>query len=172
MNRPEKTEYDPYYETYVSLVPEAEILPALENQIAEIENLFAEISEEKGAFAYAEGKWTIKELVGHLIDGEEIFAYRALRIARADETPIEGFEQDGYIENGEFNKQKLADLVEHFALLRRVNLSFFKNLSETAWQRIGTANNARISVRALAFIMVGHVRHHSNILKTRYLIQH
>lgn len=171
MNRPEKTEYDSYYETYVSLVSETDILSPLENQIAEIESLFAEISEEKGAFSYAEGKWTIKELVGHLIDGEKIFAYRALRVARADETPIEGFEQDGYIENAEFNKQKLADLVRHFALLRKVNLYFFQNLSEEAWRRTGTANDSAISVRALAFIMVGHIRHHLNILKTRYLAQ-
>src|SRR5687768_17987261 len=99
MNRPEKTEYNEYYETYVSLVQETDILAALQNQLIELQNLSAEISEEKSLHAYAPGKWTIKELIGHLTDGERIFGYRALRISRADKTPIEGFEQNGYIEN-------------------------------------------------------------------------
>jgi len=171
MNRPEKNEYNEYYETYVSLVPEREIVPALENQIAEIGDIFAAISEEKGAYSYDEGKWTIKQLLGHLIDTEKIFAYRALRIARADKTPIEGFEQDGYIENGNFNKCKLSDLTEEFALLRGANLCFFKNLDDDAWLRTGTASGFPFSVRALAYISAGHVRHHLNVLKTRYLAQ-
>lgn len=170
MNRPEKDEYSEYFETYVSLVPETEIVPALENQITEIQNLCAAISEEKGAYAYAEGKWTIKELIGHLIDAEKIFGYRALRFARADLTPIEGFEQDDYIENGRFNSRTIADLVEELSLLRAANNHFFRNLNDEAWLRVGTANEAEISVRAIAFIMVGHVRHHANILQTRYLI--
>ncbi len=169
MNRPEKTEYAEYYETYVSLVPEAEILSSLENQIAEIENFFTRVSEEKASFGYAEGKWTIKELVGHLSDGEKIFGYRALRVARADKTPMEGFEQDGYIENSNFNNIKLSDLIDEFLYLRKANLIFFQNLSDEAWKRTGTASNAEVSVCALAYIMVGHVRHHLNILKTRYL---
>jgi hypothetical protein len=169
MDRPEKTEYNEYYETYISLVPETEILPELENQIAEIEDLVRAIPEEKGVFAYAEGKWTIKELLGHLSDGERLFAYRALRISRADKTPIEGFEQDGYVENGNFNRRSLADLTEEFLLLRRANMYFFKNLDDDAWVRLGTASGYPFSVRALAYISVGHVRHHINILKTRYL---
>jgi uncharacterized damage-inducible protein DinB len=169
MNRPEKTEYDAYYEKYVSLVEEPDIVAALENQTGELQNLLAEIAEEKSFHAYAEGKWTIKELVGHMIDGERIFAYRALRIGRADRTPIEGFEQDGYIENANFNERTLTELTEELLLLRRANNLFFKNLSETAWLRIGTASDATVSVRALAYIMVGHIRHHTNILRTRYL---
>lgn len=169
MNRPEKNEYNEYYETYASLVPETEIVPALENQVVEIQDIFAAISEEKGSFAYAEDKWTIKELLGHLIDTEKMFAYRALRIARADKTPIEGFEQNGYVENGNFNSRNLADLTEEFLLLRRTNLYFFKNLDDDAWLRTGTASGFPFSVRALAYISVGHVRHHLNILKNRYL---
>lgn len=171
MKRPEKTEYAAYYETYVSLVDETDIVPTLQNQLTETQNLLAEITEEKAAHAYAEGKWTIKELIGHLIDGEKIFAYRALRVARGDETPMEGYEQDGYIENGNFNDVSLAELTEEFSLLRRANILFFKNLSNEAWLRTGTANDSAVSVRALAFIIVGHVRHHANILKTRYLNQ-
>lgn len=170
MSRPEKNEYAEYYETYVSLVKETDIVSALENQLAEMENLFAGITEEKAAYAYAEGKWSIKELVGHLIDGERIFSYRALRISRADRTPIEGFEQDGYIENSNFNAAKLSELREEFALVRKANLLFFKNLTAEAWTRRGTASGWEFSVRALAFIMVGHVRHHANVLKNRYLV--
>jgi hypothetical protein len=171
MQRPGKTEYAPYYETYVSIVDEIDIVAALQSQLNEMQNLIAEISEEKAAHAYAEGKWTIKELVGHLNDGEKIFAYRALRIARADKTPMEGFEQDGYIENANFNDCSLADLAEEFFLLRRANILFFKNLTDEMWTRTGTASGAAVSVRALGFIMVGHVRHHGNILKNRYLQQ-
>ena len=169
MSRPEKNEYAEYYETYVSLVDETDIVATLQNQLTEMQNLLAEITEEKGAFAYAAGKWTIKELIGHLSDGEKIFAYRALRISRADETPLEGFEQDGYIENSNFNNCRLADLTEEFFLLRRANILFFKSLTDEAWLRRGTASDAEVSVRALGFIMVGHVRHHANILRERYL---
>ena len=171
MQRPEKNEYAEYYDTYVSLVDETDIVAALQNQLAEMQNLFAGISEVKGAFAYGEKKWTIKELTGHLNDGEKIFAYRALRISRADKTPLEGFEQDGYIENSNFNSCLLIDLAEEFFLLRRANILFFKNLSDEAWLRRGTASGAEVSVRALAYIMVGHVRHHANILRERYLNQ-
>ena len=171
MQRPEKTEYAPYYETYVSLVDETDVVATLLSQLDEMQNLLGEISEEKAAHAYAEGKWTIKELVGHLNDGEKIFAYRALRIARADKTPMEGFEQDGYIENANFNDCSLSDLAEEFSLLRRANILFFKNLTDEMWTRTGTASGAAVSVRALAYIMVGHVRHHNNILKTRYFQQ-
>ncbi|HEX9960929.1 MAG TPA: DinB family protein [Pyrinomonadaceae bacterium] len=169
MSRPEKNEYAEYYETYVSLVEETDIVSALQHQLSEMENLFAEITEEKGAYAYAEGKWSIKQLVGHMIDGERIFSYRALRISRSDLTPIEGFEQDGYIENANFNAAKLSDLLDEFALVRRANILLFKNLTAGAWSRTGTASDAEVSVRALAYIMVGHFRHHANVLKTRYL---
>lgn len=169
MFRPEKTEYAEFYETYVSLVEENDIVSVLAEQLIGLQNLLASIPEEKGSFAYAEGKWTIKQLIGHLSDGEKIFAYRALRFARADETPLEGFEQDGYVANGNSNESSLADLIEELFLERRANILFFKNLSAEAWLRTGTASGAKVSVRALAYIMVGHIRHHTNILRTRYL---
>lgn len=169
MNRPEKTEYNEYYDRYVSLVDETEIGSAFENQLDEMSELFTSISEEKSATSYAEGKWTIKETVGHLIDGERIFGYRALRISRGDETPMEGFEQDGYVENAPFNDYNFSELVKEFELVRRSNILFFKHLKETDWTRTGTASGSPVSVRALAFIMVGHIRHHANILRERYL---
>lgn len=169
MTRPGQNEYDAYYERYVALVEETDIIRAMEDQLAELERLAAEIDEEKSLYSYAKGKWTIRQLVGHLTDGERIFAYRALRISRADETPIEGFEQDGYIEHSNFNAVGFGDLVAELILSRRANLMLFKNLSAEAWTRTGTASGVPVSVRAIAFIMVGHVRHHLKILRERYL---
>lgn len=171
MNRPEKSEYAEYYDRYISLVEENDIVAVLEKQLAELQELFGKISEEKSHYAYGEDKWTIKEVIGHLIDGERIFGYRALRISRNDKTPIEGFEQDGYIENSNFNSTKLSDLAEEMLLTRRAHLIFFKNLSDEAWARTGTASDNPVSVRALAYIMAGHIQHHLNILNERYLSQ-
>jgi uncharacterized damage-inducible protein DinB len=169
MNRPEKNEYAEYYERYVSLVQETDVVKVLEDQQFELLELFKEISEEKSLYAYAEGKWTIKELLGHLTDGERIFAYRALRISRADKTPMEGFEQDGYIENSNFNNTKLSELLTEFLYTRKANTILFQNLTDEDWLRTGTASGATVSVRALAHIMVGHIRHHLTILRERYL---
>ena len=124
MQRPEKTEYNEYYDRYISLVEETEIVAAFDRQLSEMSEFFNSISEEKSEFAYAEGKWTIKEMVGHLIDGERIFGYRALRISRGDETPMEGFEQDDYVENASFNDYQFSDLVAEFELVRRSKFCF------------------------------------------------
>jgi hypothetical protein len=169
MSRPQPAEYDPYYQKYISLVPEDDIIPALADQPSELKSLFERVPEEKGTFAYEDGKWTVKEVLSHLIDGERMFAYRVLRVARGDRTPIEGFEQDGYIENSHANRRPLAELLREFELLRDANVMLFKNLEPGDWVRVGTANNVEISVRSLAWIMVGHVRHHIAILNERYL---
>jgi len=171
MSRPEKGEYAEYYDRYVSLVEETDIVAVLENQHAELIDFFKKITEEKSLFAYSKGKWTIKEVIGHLIDGERIFAYRALRISRADTTPIEGFEQDDYIENSNFNRTKFSELTDELLLTLQANLIFFRNLSADAWLRTGTASDSHVSVRALAYIMAGHIRHHLKILNERYLAQ-
>lgn len=169
MSRPEEPEYDPYYQKYIALVPEDDIIDALEAQPDKLRELIGRLDEDRGSHAYAEGKWTIKEVLSHLIDGERIFAYRVLRIARGDKTPIEGFEQDGYIENSHANGRSFSELLDEFMLLRQANISFFRNLQEDDWIRSGTANKVDISVRALAWIMAGHVRHHIGILGSRYL---
>lgn len=170
MSKPEKNEYDPYYEAYVSLAGDGNIVDVLERQAADVERVFSAVPEEKGPYAYAEGKWSIKELLGHLIDGERIFMYRLFRISRADETPIEGFEQDGYIENARSNSRAFADMLSEFAALRRANVIAYRNFSDKDWGRTGTANQMEITPRALAYIMAGHIAHHLNILKERYLI--
>ena len=167
MNRPEKSEYAAFYESYVSIVPETDVVAALENQIAELENL--QIAEEKGDYAYAENKLTVRQLLGHLIDGERVFSYRALRISRSDQTPLAGFEENFYVANSNFANRQVADLLAEFAHLRRANVIFFADLTEEMWTRTGTASDNQVSVRALAYVMVGHIRHHIHVLRERYL---
>ena len=170
MNRPETHEFDPYYSNYISLNEGDNVLPVLDAQPAALRAVFHHVPEEKGTFAYADGKWTIKEVLSHLIDGERMFAYRTLRISRGDATPIEGFEQDGYIENSNANNRTFADLIEEFDLQRRSNMILLNNISDEGSRRIGTASGRPVSVRALAYIMAGHVTHHLNILNERYLV--
>ncbi|MCY7348060.1 MAG: DinB family protein [Pyrinomonadaceae bacterium] len=168
--RPEKDEYAEFYETYVSLVEETDIISALQNQPEDLKRLLAEVSAEEENFRYAEDKWSIRELLGHVVDGERVFSYRALRISRHDTTPLAGFEENFYVANSNFPNIKLADLIEEFTLLRQSNVFLFKSLTGEMWKKTGTASDAVISVSALAFIMVGHVRHHARILRERYSV--
>ena len=170
MNRPDRSEYAPYYEGYISLVANTDIRATLAGQPAELRKVFSELAEEKGTFTYETGKWSIKELLGHIIDGERMFAYRAFRISRGDKTPIEGFEQKDYIENARSNERSFADLLDEFELLRVANLLMFDHMTETDLLRSGSANNVEITVRSIGYIMAGHVVHHVNILNERYLV--
>jgi hypothetical protein len=166
--RPESTEYPPFYETYVSKVQGGDVISHLESQRLQTAQLFAASTERDGNFRYAPGKWTIKEVVGHLSDSERIFSYRALRIARGDQTPLPGFEQDDYVKNGNFGEQSLADLVAEYGAVRVATLALLRSFNAEAWSRRGTASNNPITVRALAFIIAGHELHHRDILKERY----
>ena len=125
MNRPETNEFAPYYNNYISLIEGNDVLPVLDAQPSELRAIFAGMPEERGTFAYAEGKWTIKELLSHLIDAERMFAYRTLRVSRGDKTPIEGFEQEDYIENSNANNRPFAELLDEFDLQRRSNMFLF-----------------------------------------------
>ncbi len=169
MFKPETGEYGDYYETYVSLVTEDDIRGAYAAQPVKLRALVEGIDELAGSFRYAKDKWSIKEVISHLIDGERIFSYRMLRISRGDKTPIEGFEQDGYIENSRANERKFSDLLDEFELVRKANTLMLNNFDSAALARIGTASGSPVSVRALASISIGHVRHHLSILKERYL---
>lgn len=172
MNKiPEKTEYAEFYAGYVSLVEETEVISALQKQLTEVEILFADISEETADYAYAPEKWSVKEIFGHIIDAERVFSYRAFRISRGDQTPLASFDENSFVANSNFAARAIADLIEEFLYLRQANIIFFQHLSEEAWQQIGTASNSPISVRALAYIMVGHIRHHISVLRERYSIQ-
>jgi hypothetical protein len=171
IEKPAAEEYNEYYGKYISQVTEPDLLGVLASQPAEIAAIFGALDDSLGTSAYAEGKWTLKEVLSHLIDGERHFAYRVHRISRGDTTPIEGFEQDGYIENSYANERTFADLIAEFTELRRANLRPFQRLSESDWTRMGTASGFPVSVRALAFIMAGHVRHHLGIVHERYLVK-
>ena len=169
MIKPNRDEYAPYYEKYVSLVGPGDITATLTRQLSSTLELLRGIDEARAGDRYAPGKWSIKELVGHLIDSERIFSYRALRFARNDQTPLSGFEQDDYVRGANFDEQSLADLATEFEYVRLATVQLFKSLNEEAWSRRGAANGAEVSVRALAFIMAGHETHHVEVLKTRYL---
>jgi hypothetical protein len=169
IGKPDSTEYAPYYSTYVSLVPDGDILTVLSQQIEETAGVLNGISESRGAFRYAPDKWSIKELTGHLIDCERIFAYRALRFARNDRIALSGFEQDDYVKNAGFDKCALSDLTAELKSVRQSTIFLLKNLDEVAWLRRGIANDSEASVRALAHIIAGHELHHRAILTSRYL---
>jgi hypothetical protein len=168
--RPDPSEHVPYYGKYIALVPEADAIQALENQIADALALVRTIPESEGDHRYGPGKWTIKEVIGHLIDGERVFAYRALRFARNDRTALPGFDENTYVPAGGFGHRTLADLAAEWELVRRSNLALFRGLDAEAWRRQGVANGDAISVRALAFIIAGHGRHHVALLRERYLV--
>lgn len=169
IGKPDPTEYQADFGKYVSLVPDGDILTVLGKQIEETTDLLNSIPESRASFRYAPDKWSIKQLVGHLIDSERIFAYRALRFARNDKTPLPGYEQDDYVSNATFDDCTLSELAAEFESARKSTLFLFKHLDENAWMRRGLANDAEASVRALAHIIAGHELHHREILRSRYL---
>jgi hypothetical protein len=166
--RPESNEYAPYYDKYVSLVPDGDILVTLEQQSPETVALLSR-PEANGDFRYAPGKWSMKESLGHVIDAERVFSYRAMRISRNDKTPLAGFEQDDYVKYGPFAHCTLASLVEEFASVRKATLFLFRALDETAWTRRGLASEKEVTVRALAYMIAGHELHHRKIFQEKYL---
>ena len=166
--RPEPDEYSPYHVRYISLVPGNDILGTLEAQRRQTLILLSGRDDKEGDFRYAPGKWSVKEVLGHVCDAERIFTYRALRISRADRTPIEGFEQDDYVRNGPFANRPIAELIEDYIAVRRATLTLFRNLDEQAWTRRGIANGNEVSVRALAYMIAGHEVHHRRILEEKY----
>ena len=167
--RPTSTEYASFYERYVALVPPGDVLVVLARQIEDTLVLLRNIPEDKEDFRYAPDKWSIKEVVGHVLDSERIFACRALRFGRNDPTPLPGFEQDDYVRHGGFGSCRLQELAEEFGMVRRANVSMFRHFPTAAWDRRGVANQAEVTVRALAYIIAGHERHHLEILRKRYL---
>jgi hypothetical protein len=166
--RPQPDEYAPYYGKYIALVQGADILTALDQQRRDTMKLLSCQDEEDGNFRYAPDKWNAKEVWGHVCDTERIFAYRALRISRADTTPMQGFEQDDYVRNGPFAHAQIAEIVEDYIAVRRATLTLLRNLDEAAWSRRGVANKNEVSVRGLAYIIAGHERHHRAILEQKY----
>jgi hypothetical protein len=166
--RPTETEFAPYYLRYVSLVSEAEVLPALDGQLADVARAVASVTPAQETYRYAAGKWSVREVLGHMIDAERVFGYRAFCISRGETAPLPSFNENDYVAESRYHDEPLADLGAEFAATRRSNLAFLSALTDAAWRRIGTASNKPVSVRALAFIMVGHVRHHLNAFQSSY----
>jgi uncharacterized damage-inducible protein DinB len=167
--RPAEGEFLPYYERYISLVQTGDVLSTLDTQMTETQSLLRALPASSSTYRYAPGKWSINEVIGHLIDSERIFAARALRFARNDPTPLPGFEQDDYVRNSKFDAYPGVELASELESVRRSTVFLFKHLEEPAWMRRGVANNAEVSVRALAYIIAVHELHHREILRNRYL---
>ena len=167
--RPEKGDYALYYEKYIAIVPSGDFLEILEQQHREMAQLLSPLSDQQAEFRYAPGKWSIKEVLGHVTDAERIFSCRLLRIARGDQTPLPGFEQDGYIETGNFSARTLDSLLGEFSTVRQATTSLIRSLDDAAWQRRGVASQKEVTVTAVAFVIAGHERHHRLILEERYL---
>jgi len=169
--RPEPGEYAPYYERYISLISGTDIVSTLEAQRRQMLILLCGREEADGDLRYAPDKWSAKEVLGHVCDTERIFAYRMLRISRADKTPIEGFEQDDYVRNGPFAKIAFAEVIEDYIAVCRATVTLVRNLDEQAWSRRGIANKNEVSVRAIAYLTAGHELHHRRILEEKYFVQ-
>jgi hypothetical protein len=169
MDKPHPDEYNPYYGKYVALVDTDDIVATLTAQANDTVALLSNLNESQGDHRYAPDKWSIKQMLGHIIDTERIFAYRALRIARNDPKPLEGFEQDDYVRNGGFEQNTLSGLIEEFWALRRSTAFLFAHIAPDACLLRGVANQSEVSVRAIAWIIAGHELHHRAILKDKYL---
>ena len=167
INRPAPSEFAPFYAGYIGKVPESGPIKMLEEQIAEFDQLRA-LTEDKANHRYAEGKWTVKELVGHIADGERVFSYRLVRIARGDRTPLAGFDENAWAKTAPHGRRRLADVVNEMVAIRRSTLALIASLDEEAIGNTGVANNNPVSARALCWIMAGHAMHHLDILKDRY----
>ena len=168
MIRPKDDEYAAHFRGYVTLVPEEDVLAVLQTQMTVVQGLKALVSEPQETFAYASGKWTVREVIGHVCDVERIFGFRAFAFSRSDRDALPGFDDSDYVAQAEFNATPLAELVDDLADLRATNLRMLRRLRGPQWDRSGIANGRRITVRALAFVMAGHIRHHLGLLRDRY----
>ena len=168
-NRPQPSEHPTYYKYYIDLIKDDNILKEIKSQVIDIPAIITQIPEEKENYAYAPEKWTIKEVIGHIIDTERILGYRALRFARKDKTLLLGFDQNSYVANANFNDRTLYDLAHEFATVRNANIALFKHFDESALNELGSVNGNQVSVRAILFMIAGHAIHHMNVIQTKYL---
>lgn len=166
--KPSTTEYPAYYQDYMKLVPEGNIAALFKEQKRQTTNLLQGLTDEQACFAYETGKWTIKEVIGHLTDTERILSYRLLTIARGDVTPLPGFDEDSYVQQAKFTQMTVASLLAQYRAVRASTIALLESLGEQDWVRQGMANGHATSVRALAYIMLGHERHHHEVLHDRY----
>ena len=169
VGRPTPEEYPIYFKAYVDAVPQDDMFAALESSAHELVNLLNGLSEEQLNFRYAEGKWSVKEMVGHILDAERIFAYRALRFSRNDQTELSAFEEDDYVPQSNATHRTRESLVEEFKAVRLSSILFFRSCTEEMLLRSGKANGREVSVRALGWMMAGHLLHHLRVIRERYV---
>lgn len=167
--RPAKGDYNEYYQKYIDLVESDDILKEMYQTSLLVSNTLNMFPQGKGDYRYADSKWTVKEVVGHMMDTDRIFSYRALAIARGEKQPLPGFNQDEYVVNGKFNERPFFDLVYEYRLARENNLQMFRGFDNSVLQNRGIASGYEVTVLALMFMIVGHQKHHVNILKEKYL---
>lgn len=171
INKPSVSEYPDYYQSYMNLLPEGDILQILEKQIADLRHMFRNIADERAEEAYAEGKWTMKELLQHLIDSERIFGYRALCFSRGEEASLPGWDEGKYVSNSQANIRTLENLLDEYELTRRSNMAMFRSFTSDMMNNYGMANGREMSLRGLIYVIAAHELHHMNILQERYLKQ-
>lgn len=166
--RPRPDEYDAAFERYVSQVPEMDVLAALERQPAELAVLLASVPPDRESYRYAPGKWTIRDVVGHVVDAERVMGYRALAISRGERAALPAFEEDDYAATAGYANRPVASILDEFAFLRKSHVLMLRHLDDDAWGRVGIANSLPITPRALAYVLVGHPRHHAAVLREKY----
>lgn len=169
IQKPGADKYDSYFQRYTDLVPDETIIQTLDDQLNEAMSIYNGIENSKIDYRYAAGKWSVKELIIHILDTERIFVYRALRISRKDKTPMEGFEQDEYINNINWENYPFSSVLEEYELVRKHTILFFNNMTNEMLEQTGISSDMNMAVSAIPFILAGHERHHLNILKSRYL---
>ena len=167
--KPSLSELSEYYQTYLKYVPEDDLFSVLKEQQLSIQNFFSAVSPDNESIQYAEGKWMLKEVAGHLCDTERILSYRALRIARNDALPLQGFDENNYTLNANYSTRSLKNILEEFLSVRHATILLFQNMSEEMHDRKGIASNNEVSVRGLLFFIVAHARHHMGVIQERYL---
>lgn len=165
----ESNEYAPYYSTYVNLVPEGGIIEILTKQIEETSAVLKDLTDHQAHFSYGDGKWSIKEAIGHVVDTERIMAYRLLSFARGETAELPGYDDNEYVKNAQFNEQPLQGLLQNLTIVRQSTIQLIKSLPSEAYLRRGNANGSVVTVRALMYIIAGHELHHRNIIKDRYM---
>jgi DinB superfamily len=168
IGKPDASEFNPFYTSYVGRVPEDDILAVLAAQPGEIEAIARGVAAERETFRYEPRKWSVRQLLGHVCDAERVFGYRAFCIGRGESAALPGFDENAYVETSGSDAVALATLAEEFGAVRRANLLALQRIGEAAWRNVGSANGSPISVRGLAYIMAGHVRHHVAMLQERY----
>lgn len=167
-SRPTDREYAPYFARYTVLVPEEDIVAVLRRQVDGIRAAAAAVSAAQEQFRYAPDKWSVREVFGHLVDAERIFGYRSMCISRGEQSPLPAWDENAYVERSSYHRCALADLATELLVTRESNIAFLARLTDAEWELTGTVSGRTASVRAIAYIVAGHVRHHMEILRTRY----